>query len=260
MGGQIRKIFRFIFLFFFCFTLSDLFASQEIPKVVVLDNRIPASTGMTVSDHSQKSLLSFISKKTEKIISQQTIQQSGAHSIKEILQAQMGIQVQDLYGDGSENTISMRGFGDNASGNTAILINGHPLVNPDLGKLDIASIPVSEIKQIKILPGSSGVLYGDQAVGGVVNIITGKVQKKFRKISAQFGSYNTKILQAELSDGFKNGVGYQFGAHYDTTSNYRWHNDRERKGVNGLITYSFGKGKAYLRLNHFDRNLQYPGC
>ena len=95
-----------------------------------------------------------------------------------MLRARAGIQVSDTSGGGP--SFSLRGFtGGQAANNTLILVDGVRRLNKQGGVSfnQVSSILISQIERVEILSGSAGVLYGDQAVGGVINIITKGLQK-----------------------------------------------------------------------------------
>ena len=77
------------------------------------------------------------------VVTAEEIQRSPGRTIPEILSSEAGIQFQDLYGstDGAGQTIDMRGFGEPATANTLILINGRRLTDLDLAAVDFSSIP-----------------------------------------------------------------------------------------------------------------------
>ncbi len=106
------------------------------------------------------------------VIDSETIKNSKASNVAELLRGQAGLHVSDLFGDGSQASIDLRGFGPTAVNNTLILVDGKRLNNSsDQGAPDLTSIAIDDIEQIEIIQGSAGVLYGNQAVGGVINII-----------------------------------------------------------------------------------------
>ena len=125
---------------------------------------------------------------TISIITSEDIEKSGASQLTEILNSHASIQINDLYGTGNRATISMRGFAGNAKSNVQILVDGRRLNNPDLAAADLSGISLKDVKQIEIIQGSAGALFGDQAVGGVINIITKEPGKYSDYVEVEIGS------------------------------------------------------------------------
>ncbi len=74
---------------------------------------------------------------------------------------------------GTQDMVDLRGFGAFAQSNVLILVNGRRFQDFDLQGFDFSAIPLNSIERIEITRGNSGaVLYGDGAIGGVINIVT----------------------------------------------------------------------------------------
>src|SRR5690606_32598467 len=112
------------------------------------------------------------------VIDQEQIRLSGATQVTEVLRTQAGIQIQDSDGSGGRNVaISMRGFGSNAINNTLVIVDGRKLNNATLAGPALNTVALKDIERIEIVQGSAGVLYGDQAIGGVINIVTRRARR-----------------------------------------------------------------------------------
>jgi iron complex outermembrane receptor protein len=138
------------------------------------------------------------------VITAQEIERSPGRTVQDILSREPGVQVTNLFGsvNGARSTVDMRGFGATAASNTLILINGRRITDLDLAGVDLASIPRESIERIEITRGNSGaVLYGDGAVGGVINIVTksGVGLPTRVRIDGGFGSFNYRDGNAVAS-------------------------------------------------------------
>lgn len=194
------------------------------------------------------------------VISHEEIVATGAVQLAEVLRNRGGIQLSDLYGDGSRVSLGMRGFGETANANTLVLVDGRRLNNPDIADPDVNSVSLKDIERIEIIEGSGSVLYGDQAVGGVVNIITRKAEAPALDINAIAGDYDHRILQGYAADVFDNGVSVYVSAEKRRADGYRRHNAVDYSNVFGRIEYAYGNGELFLELQSVDDALQTPGA
>ena len=191
-------------------------------------------------------------------ISQQDITDTGSTSLAQALQTAGGVQLQDMSGNGSQVALSMRGFGANASSNTLLMINGIPLTNPDLAPPDLNAIPVQEIEYIEVFAGSESVLYGDQAVGGIINIVTRHQEKNNLVLSCAAGSYQQYNCYAALNNHFRQ-LNYAIGGLLSRTDNYRDHNAYNQQLLSGRFEYPYASGSIAFDYKLAKELMQYPG-
>ncbi len=103
------------------------------------------------------------------VIDAQRIRDSGADSIEALLRREGGIQLSRNGGPGQSASVLLRGTGAN---NTVVLIDGVRIGSATLGQTDLAGISLAQVERIEILRGPGSSLYGADAAGGVVQIIT----------------------------------------------------------------------------------------
>lgn len=172
------------------------------------------------------------------VIDQEDILNSNAKNIVEILKYEEGISVRDKLGNGKSAEVDLRGFGETASYNTLVLVDGRRVNGIDLSGVDWAQLPLEQIERIEILRGTGSVLYGDNAVGGVINIIT-KVPSKGFQGSAEIiaGSYGRNKERISLSGGYKD-IAANIFASYDSTNGYRPENKFKSEDIGGRLVYT----------------------
>ncbi|MGA1847092.1 TonB-dependent receptor [Deferribacter abyssi] len=97
-------------------------------------------------------------------------------------------------------SIDMGGFGaENGGLNNVIMVNGVRLNLSDMSNPDLTMIPVENIERIEVYHGGNSVLFGDRAVGGVINIVTKKPLKSGFYTKAEAGSYDMSRFYANGS-------------------------------------------------------------
>ena len=132
------------------------------------------------------------------VITARQIEQSGATTVVEVLDKLESIQFRDYSGNSSQAVIDIRGFGgDNPYGKTLVMLDGRKMNRPDMSSINWLQIPLDNIERIEVVRGASSVLYGDSAIGGVINIITkkGEGRPKFNAsvIAGSYGLHNERI-------------------------------------------------------------------
>jgi iron complex outermembrane recepter protein len=197
------------------------------------------------------------------VITEEEIARSPALTLQDILSRQPGVQVQHFFGgsNGARDSVDMRGFGAAASNNTLILLNGRRLNDVDLAGIDFAAIPRDAIERIEITRGNSGaVLYGDGAVGGVINIVT-KTTPGTRPFRAEIAAGSWRHREASLSGRQQVGPisANIFGSYLDS-ANYRENNRLREATATADIRHQGEKGDLYLNISADDQDLGLPGA
>lgn len=236
------------------FTLAGLVAGSLLSTPVLAETLEPVIVSATRSAQSEVSIPGSIS-----IISQQDIRDSGATSLAEVLRGQGAVQVRDIYGDGTRMEVGMRGFGSTAAANTLVLIDGRRLNNPDLAAPEFSSIHLKDIERIEIIQGSAGTLFGDQAVGGVINIITRSPQQFHATVAAEAGSYGRRSINASVSNRLDNGVSFRLSAVSRDADNYRGRNEVGYGNLLGRMDYGFARGNVFVEYQTVNEDAHLPG-
>jgi outer membrane receptor for ferrienterochelin and colicins len=91
----------------------------------------------------------------------------------------------------------LQGLEDN---HTLVLVDGAPIIGRIAGQLDLARLSVQNIDRIEIVKGAASALYGSEAVGGVINILTRSPEERLSyAVNLNYGSFNSKNAKVDLS-------------------------------------------------------------
>ena len=174
------------------------------------------------------------------VITESDIKNSTARDIPDLLRTQVGIQVNDIAGNQRNYTVDLRGFGETGQLNTLVLVDGRRVNQPDLSGTDWTLISLNRVERIEVIRGGRGsVLYGDNASGGVINIIT-KEGKEFKTDAAvAAGSYKTFRASASTS-GSSNNLSYNISGSYLNSDGYRDNSDTEAGDLGVDLGYYVG--------------------
>ena len=170
------------------------------------------------------------------VITEEDIKNSNAKTVLDLLRSEEGIVVRDLLGIGKAQ-VDLRGFGETGPYNTLVLVDGRRVNEIDLSGVDWTQIPLDQIQRVEIVRGTGSVLYGDNAVGGVINIITKTPTEKLTaRVGLSAGAYGRNREEASVGGGHENIAGSLFVS-YDSTNGYRDNNEFRTKDVGGKIVF-----------------------
>ncbi len=195
--------------------------SVNLGQLVVTPSRIEES----IDDASRK----------VEIITKEDIEASGAKDISEVLSALPSVDMTNYGGLGALKNIRMRGA---TPSQVLVLMDGRPLNSPRDGEVDLSTIPLDNIEQIEVVPGAASSLYGSQAMGGTINIITKTppVSGQKTEFTTRFGSFRTYI--ENLSHGARVGkFGYMVSGGYESSEGFRANSAFNSKDFNAKFDY-----------------------
>ena len=154
-----RKNLFLLLVIIIVFISPTLFAESTLDRIVVTPNKKPTTIFNTLN--------------SVEVITSEMIKNNGSVSLENILNQSSSISIGSNGGFGQTKSIFMRGTESN---HTKVLVNGNELNPGTLGVPSIQHISVDLIEKIEISKGSMSTLYGKNAIGGVINIITKKNQ------------------------------------------------------------------------------------
>ena len=193
-------------------------------------------------------------------ISRAEIVATPAASLPDLLATRAGIDIRSLYGNQSADaSLALRGFGENASLRTLILVDGRRLDHLEFTAPNWASIPLDSIEKIEIVRGSGSVLYGDQAVAGVINIMTRRGLENGADVALTLGSFNTKELAASLSRN-DTALRYALSFRHVESDEYRHNNAHRNTAGSARITRDLAEGEIYAEVGASTLHYGLPGA
>ena len=140
------------------------------------------------------------------VMSREDVARSQASSLADLLQGEAGFEFGRNGGPGATTSFFLRGQN---STNLVILVDGVRSQVDAYGNLQLTDIPLQQIEKVEILRGNASALYGDAAIGGVINIFTRKSQTQGAYGQVSVGSNNTKQVLAGYSAD-KDSLRYDF--------------------------------------------------
>jgi vitamin B12 transporter len=221
--------------------LTAVFISSIIQAQTPQDTIVGEIANVTASKITRKQNETG---KVVTVITKATLQNNASKTISEIISQQAGVFIAGSNNNaGSNQDVYLRG-----TGKVLFLLDGQPLYDASTinNSFDINSIQVESLERIEILKGAQSTLYGSDAVGGVINLITIKNNaansSNIHINYGSFGTLKTNIGTQGNADGTQYNVQlthYQtngISAAYDSIGNQNFDNDKmQQTTFNGTI-------------------------
>ena len=162
---------------------------------------------------------------------------------------------------GAAGGINLRGISGGA-GQLLVLIDGHPQYQGIYGHPISDSYQTLMAERIEVLRGPASVLYGSNAMGGVMNIVTRQVREDGSRTGINLGAGSYGTIQAEASNQIRSGkFSSTVSAQYGRTDNHRPRMGFEQYGGYLKLGYDFNEHwNAYIDANVTHFNASYPGA
>ncbi len=174
------------------------------------------------------------------IISKNDIKRSNSLRLNDILNEQTGLVTISDFGGGEG--IQMQGLDAQY---TLILVDGVPLIGRSAGTLDLSRITVGNIKQIEVVKGASSSLYGSEALGGVINIITETPKYGLNgNTNYRVGAFNTNDLSTTVSYK-KKSLGLSAFFNRYSSDGYDLNKNDDLKTVDPFSNYTLNANAIY---------------
>jgi Outer membrane cobalamin receptor protein len=225
--------------------LDEVIVTGTMPKVNLRNVPMSVSviSGKQIEERMQPSLLPLLTEEVPGLF----ITQRGV----------MGYGV----ANGSAGGMSIRGIGGAPTAGLLVLIDGHPQYMGLMGHPLADSYQSMMTERVEVVRGPASVLYGSNAMGGVINIITKKQQQNGSHNAAQlmYGSYNS--LSAEASSGWKrNRFHAQGNIGYNRSDGHRENMEFMQVNAYGKAGYHFsGNWSGLIDLNLSNTLSSNPG-
>jgi outer membrane cobalamin receptor len=193
------------------------------------------------------------------VITKEEIMNSPDRTIPEVIQRVAGVQINQNGTTGSISTAQIRG---SEAGQVLIMIDGRRINDAQNGQFDLSNLPLSkdEIERIEVLRGGASALYGSDAMGGVVNIITKSPPKDpSARGSASFGRFGTQ--EYSLSTRWKpSDLGYGLFATRGKSNGFRPNSDYDSWILGGDLSYDLPwKGEVKVAARYIQKEIGLPG-
>ncbi len=207
---------------------------KVIVEEIVVEAELPA--GLPISSTSS--------------IRREKIEALAPRDLSEVLSFTSGTFVSS--GSKNESQMKIRGF---ESQRIALLYDGIPVYEPFFNSFDLKTLTSEEVASIKVVKGASSVLYGPNALGGVVNIITRRPEPPSFSLKAIYDSHDSFSLSSSGAVSWRR-LSFAGFASFDKSEGFRWKADREtvlrensdydRQNITGKVYFYPGRGSEIL--------------
>lgn len=238
-----RKLLHYVLFIPFIFTFA-----QEI---------IPVDTVFVTASRLENRI--YFLPISSLLISKNDLTTKSIGDIASVLSGNVGIDVRNYSLVNGASSISLLG---STSQQVLVLLDGLPMNSPSVGTPDLGLLPLHILNRIEIVKGPTSSLYGANALGGVINLITEQpfyITKPSYEISLNYGTYHTSNLNF-LFKTHVNNYNFILDGHYLKTNGLRTNDDGLMRGIGFASGYTFNStNRLRLDLRYETKELGLPG-
>jgi vitamin B12 transporter len=198
--------------------------AQKLNPVVVTATRIPQPIGEIGT--------------TITVVEDPQIQAQKIDRVADVLREVPGVQVTQSGSPGSLTDVSIRGA---TPSQTLVLVDGVEVNAGATGSFDLANLTTDNLDRVEVLRGAGGSLYGSQAIGGVVNVLSNEGDGPPTASLLSEGGNRATSNQVGTVSGADGNLHYSGAVSYFSTEGYRPVNDNsDNLALNGRLDYHLG--------------------
>src|SRR5208337_4903493 len=172
------------------------------------------------------------------VVEDPQIQEQKIDRVAAVLREVPGVQVTQSGSPGAVTDISIRGA---TPSQTLVLVDGVEVNAGATGSFDISNLTTANLDRVEILRGAGGSLYGSQAIGGVVNVLSQEGEGPPTASLLSGGGNHATSQQVATVSGAEGNLGYSGAVSYFSTEGYRPVNDNsDDLALNGRLDYHLG--------------------
>jgi outer membrane receptor protein involved in Fe transport len=200
---------------------------------------------------------------TTSLIKREKIESLSPRDLSEVISYTSGTFVST--GSKNEFRMKIRGF---ESQRIVLLYDGIPIYEPFFNSFDLKTLIPEEVENIKVVKGASSVLYGPNALGGIVNIITRRPNPPSFSLKTLYDTNKAYNVSSSGAFALKN-VFFSGFVSFDTSDGFKWNNegknvrransDYERKNIMGKVYFYPGQtSEILLEVAHYNSEFGVP--
>jgi len=235
---RIKKV--ILIILFILFSVGIIQAETDIwitlSTVVVTGTRIPQT-------------FSQISRQVS-IIDKEEIKKSAANSVPELLDYVLSSDIQERSPYGVQADVTIRG---STFQQVLVLIDGIRVNDLQTAhhNMDLP-VTLNDIERIEVLQGHGSSVYGPDAFGGVVNIVTKKPQNKELSTQVKFAEYNTQLVSVSYGNRWNN-FSQKISLEKKNSDGFRYDTDFDNLNIFSNSTWDLPEGNIILSLGFMDK-------